>query len=180
MANTNSTAPVFTQSHITEFWSYVNVGDPIECWLWQRGKSAAGYGRFIIEGRQYYTHIIARFIATGEWPVKLNTCHNCPTGDNPACCNPSHLFLGTQSENLADMWRKERGKKGDKHYARNTPEKLARGEQHGQSRLTEDQVREIRLMYATGLHSQSSLAKLFGVSQMSISKICRRETWKHI
>lgn len=89
----------------------------------------------------------------------LHTC------DNRACVNPEHLFLGTHRENSADMVRKGRN---------HTPPTA--GEQHGEAKLTDDAVREIRRSSLTG----RALAAQFGVSESAISLVRRGKAWTHI
>ena len=90
-------------------------------------------------------------------------CHTC---DNRLCCNPAHLFVGSSSDNIVDMWRKGRGKLV--HH---------RGEKHGCHKLTEQQVREIRAAVGvTGL----VLAQRYGVTQAAISLIRLRKKWQHV
>jgi hypothetical protein len=98
----------------------------------------------------------------------MKICHHC---DNPPCCRPDHLFLGTGSDNDKDAFNKGR---------RTLPTRKARGERQHLAKLTETAVREIRRRYATGSITQTQLAKEFGVGQPRISAALRRETWKHV
>jgi hypothetical protein len=95
--------PARTLQLEARFWAKVSKSPG--CWEWTACKSPAGYGRFIVKDRSYPAHRIARWLATGEWPGELFTCHVC---DNPGCCNPDHLFLGTPADNMRDMSRKGR------------------------------------------------------------------------
>ena len=92
-------------------------------------------------------------------------CHRC---DNPSCCNPAHLFLGTPKDNMDDMWRKGRA----------SP-RGAKGEAHGKAQLTEDDVRSILAMYDGGV-MQKDIADKFDISRDIVSDIVRGETWKHL
>lgn len=88
------------------FWSKVdNAGDLGRCWNWKTGLDGKGYGRFSIDGREYRAHrlVYSWFVddAIDGWHV----CHHC---DNPRCVNPLHLFKGTHSDNMQDMWNKGR------------------------------------------------------------------------
>lgn len=96
-------------------------------------------------------------------------CHHC---DNPACVNPYHLFLGTNKDNSDDKVRKNRQAKG-KQLAEAQSKNRPRGEKIWNSKLTIDQVNQIRSIDM----SQRKLAKMFGVSQPLISKIKRKEMW---
>jgi hypothetical protein len=107
-------------------------------------------------------HRIAFKLNGGVIPHGHYVLHRC---DNPPCCNPAHLFVGTQKQNLEDMRRK--GRAGD---CRNI------GERHGMCKLADSQVAEIRKLYATPVLSQDKLAAMFGVGQSQISRILRRES----
>lgn len=108
---------VATVKDIARFWAKVEVGANDECWNWTActtGAKALGwYGRFALRKRRYYAHRVAWCIARG-FPVDyltddLAVMHTC---DNPTCCNPSHLELGTQLDNIQDMIRKNRHRGG--------------------------------------------------------------------
>jgi hypothetical protein len=92
------------------------------CWNWKLGKDIGGYGRMkVSEGsrknfRTVSSHRYSWELWNGKIPDGLNVLHRC---DNSACCNPEHLFLGTQKENIHDMHKKGRGPKG---YKRKNPE----------------------------------------------------------
>jgi DNA-binding CsgD family transcriptional regulator len=108
----------------------------------------------------------------------MKVCHDC---DNPPCCNPAHLFLGTQADNMADMARKGRANRisrlrGDAHPLRINPHLAARGERVGGSRLTETDVGLI----LSSSDSQRELARRFGVNRRTISFVLQRKTWRHI
>jgi hypothetical protein len=76
------------------------------CWLFVQGQTDKGYGRIRVVGRPWYGHRLAWTLAFGTIPDGLFVCHRC---DNPPCVNPAHLFLGSNEDNLHDMWRKGRG-----------------------------------------------------------------------
>jgi hypothetical protein len=139
---------------------------PSGCLEWQGSKAAIDYGHIRCDGRLQYAHRIAWQIANGPIPDGLCCLHHC---DNPICCEPSHLFLGTQADNMHD-----RDAKG-----RLTPEC---GERNAQHKLTENQVREIRALYQpySREYSHLALAKRFGVSSTQIWKIVNRKKWNHI
>lgn len=95
-----------------------------------------------------------------EGKVVMHTC------DNPACINPAHLVLGTQQDNIKDMWSK--GRQGVKGMP---------GAAHPMAKLTEQTVREIIL--ATRMEGKELAAK-YGVSKATISMVLNRKIWKHV
>lgn len=133
-----------------------------ECIEWQGAKDANGYGRLTIQRRQLYAHRWTWEQAYGPVPQGLCVCHHC---DNPGCINLDHLWLGTKEDNWNDMRTKQRHRGGG-----------AQGVRQHLSKLTDDQVREIRAANAT----QDELAKRYGVSQTTISNIRRGRTWRHV
>jgi hypothetical protein len=90
----------------TRFWSKVDCGDPGECWEWTGSKTRAGYGRFWVGRKGTFATRISFELSTGtQIPEELFVLHRC---DNPSCVNPSHLFLGTASDNQQDSVSKGR------------------------------------------------------------------------
>jgi hypothetical protein len=86
------------------FWGKVKRGSPEECWPWKGARNPAGYGKILVDGVHIDTHRVAYMLAVG--PIgELLVCHKC---DNPPCCNPQHLWLGTCSDNLRDAVAKGR------------------------------------------------------------------------
>lgn len=96
--------------------------------------------------------------------------HRC---DNPPCCNPAHLFLGTPRENTQDMIAKGRSVWQAK------PERFARGESAGCVKLTEDQVRQIRESAANG-QLYREIAPRYGVSAAAVGRVVTRRSWAHV
>jgi hypothetical protein len=87
------------------FWNLVNIRGENDCWEWKASLDTKGYGQFNINGKMNGSHRIAWILTNGEISGNLNVCHHC---DNPKCCNPKHLFLGTQADNMLDMMLKKR------------------------------------------------------------------------
>lgn len=84
------------------FWSRVEHGEPEQCWPWKAGRLPKGYGICSIAGKSALAHRVAYVIGHGAIPAGLIVRHRC---DNPSCCNPSHLVVGTYAENEADKKR---------------------------------------------------------------------------
>ena len=146
---------------MNRFWSKVDISG--KCWEWQAGKFSNGYGAFGIEGKLLRAHRVAYSLVHGPIPDGLWVCHHC---DNKGCVKPSHLFLGTNSDNQNDSVAK--GRNADK-----------RGEKNGQSKLREDDVHEIRRLYSLGV-MQILLAKMWRISRSHVSGIITRTKWRHI
>jgi len=177
------------------FWQKVNKsGGPDACWPWMAGKCFSGYGNFKTNGKTVGSHRIAWTLANGPISPSGCVCHHC---DNPPCCNPAHLFLGTHADNALDKAAKGRcnPQRGDNHYSRKHPELMARGDKNGarthpervprgeavgNSKLTAEKVTKIREIYAAGGATQMDIAAKFGVDRALVSYIINRKIWKHI
>lgn len=147
-----------------EFFSALRVTDS-GCHEWTRAKNSRGYGYLRFDGRDVRAHRLAFEFAFGNFAERLGlfVLHKC---DNPACCNPEHLFAGTHVENMRDMRSKGRSlnQSGSRnHYAR----------------LTEDAVKRIREMRSSG-SPVALIAGHFNVHQTTVSKVITRATWRHI
>lgn len=134
-----------------------------ECLIWPFPVTAAGYGRLRINGRKFLAHRVAYFLRHGEYPMP----HGLHTCDNPPCINPDHIYPGTPKENNRDMMARKRNRQ-------------PRGERQACAKLTDDAVRQIRNLYASGEFSQTSLATMFGVHQTRISSITSGKRWTHV
>lgn len=119
--------PNVSQKDIDRFWSKVDRQSPDECWPWTAGMRTRGYGQFKAARRNIIAPRLAFFLQRGIDPFPLDICHAC---DNPPCCNPSHLFAGTQDQNNKDMTAKGRSARGDKSGSRTHPESRPRGDNH--------------------------------------------------
>lgn len=156
------------------FWSKVNKTET--CWLWTGEIVKHSYGRITYDDHnkvtRYFTHRLAWELLIGPIPEGLQVCHNCPEGDNPACVNPEHLFLGTQSDNLKDCISKGR------HVSSIAPETYLRGSRALKAKLTEEQIPQIRLMLQT--MTPTAISRLFNVKPGAIFGIRSGKTWRHV
>lgn len=154
-----------TDEEAKEFWTRVNITpNQDECWEFKGSKSP--YGFFRLRKIRYNAHRVAYFLTHGNIPRGLWVLHKC---DNPPCCNPNHLFLGTPKTNSDD--RDGKGRRSNV---------VPRGEDHVRAKLTEGHVREIRNRYENGCVSQRVLAQEYNVSNHTIHHIVHRLVWKHV
>lgn len=141
-------------------WSRVKE-DSKGCWVWTWRTDDCGYGD-IHWGRESKAHRIAWMLVYGEITGGLHVLHHC---DNPPCCNPNHLFLGTPKDNARDKESKGRGNQ-------------AKGEAAHLSKLKENEVLEIRAQYGT--IDPNRLCKMYGIARNTLDHVIARRTWKHI
>jgi len=178
MAAKNLTVPPLTAKDLSRFWARVDVRGTDECWPWTAGRNGRGYGRFNLRGKMYSAHRVAWVIANGSVPEAM--CIRHLACDNPPCCNPAHLAVGTDADNMADMKAKQRAPTGERHGRRTQPEATARGEKGGRAKLTATDVLAIRERYATGEMTQKALAQEYAVGPTLIWSIVHGVIWKHV
>lgn len=159
---------------VERFDARVRAAGPEECWPFEGG-AVRGYGQFSIRRRPHKAHRVAYGLAHGEPPAGLCVCHRC---DNPACCNPAHLFLGSNPENTADKVAKGRQARGPK-LAALIRTGAPRGEACRSARLTVASVLLIRERHASG-GSAAALAAEFGVTPQAVRKVVLRRSWRHV
>lgn len=173
---------VITPKLHERFWIKVNFDGPIAphmddpCWIWIAARDRGGYGLFqvkLADGRfvSELAHRVARAITHGALSP-LNTCHRC---DVRSCVRPSHLWEGTDAENLADRDAKGRQARGSAVV----PETRPRGSAHYETHLTEEIVRSIRVRVAAG-GNQSAIGRALGIDQSTVNCIVKRRTWRHV
>jgi hypothetical protein len=178
-----------------------------DCWLWEKGKFANGYGAFKLNGKTLKAHRVAYQLHNGSIDENLIVRHKCHV---VGCVNPNHLVIGTHDDNMLDMVEAGRSatgdrhpsrlypekrlrgddhparknpsylKRGDDHWTHKKPERLKRGSEHGSSKLNEEKVLEIRAKFAAGGISKAALGREYGVNECMIGFIIRREKWTHI
>lgn len=145
---------------VERFWGKVDKSSgPDGCWVWTGSLTHDGYGRFTVDKVQRLAHRYSYAVTYAEPAPDDLVCHRC---DVRSCCNPVHLFIGTHAINSADMVTKGR---------------QAAGERNNKAKLTEEQVRDIRWAYTTGL-SQRQLAREYSVSKPVIAGIVNGTLWK--
>lgn len=132
------------------FWSKVIRLGPEECWNWKAGCFDTGYGAFRFNGKQAKASRIAWIFTNGDIPKNLYVLHHC---DNKKCCNPSHLFLGTNGDNIRDYISKG-------HTLSGRIKKLNKA----------DRLRVIELCASKKI-SQGDIAKMFKVCRGTISSV---------
>jgi hypothetical protein len=171
-----------TESDRNRFFSKIKPGAPDECHEWQAYKNPEGYGIFragcydpMIHAHRvaYMLHYQVELPNSRHGGSKTCVLHTC---DNPACCNPAHLWLGSRDDNMKDCAKKGR------IISKSTPP-VGIGEKNGRALLTEDQVRYIRRTHKNSPHKMAILdvlADQFGISRNSIRDITGRRTWKHV
>lgn len=144
------------------FYRWLPASDTDGCWEWMGHRGAKGYGVGSYKGQRFHAHRFTYELVYGSISDGMMVCHRC---DNPPCCNPAHLFLGTAQDNVRDRHVKGRD---------------ARGESHARTTLTDDDILSIRAAYASGTATMSALARQYGVWKGTISNIIRRRTWSHV
>jgi hypothetical protein len=169
------------QSTPESFWAQLNKQGPIPahrpdlgpCWVWTGDTTERGYGTLGYQRKRWRAHRLAYKLTHGDVPDDLMVCHRC---DNPPCCNPAHLFLGTQSDNMQDCSKKGRWGAGGGHAegARTF------GQRHWSAKLTDDLVRELRARYAAGGVTYSHLSAEYGVAHSQVRRAILRHSWKHV
>lgn len=148
------------ESLITYFESRLDVSG--ECWLWTGLRNQYGYGIATYQKHRMVASRVAYELTHGPIPPGLHVLHRC---DNPPCCRPSHLFLGTATDNTNDRVAKGRS---------------AKGSQLPHARLNEAAVKEIRRLHETTSITAVGLAAQFRVHPATIHYAIHRRTWKHV
>lgn len=149
--------------NIRRFLDKVRVTDQ-GCWDFTGSTDGDGYGQFWFQGRTIGAHRFSAEHLAGLTIHGLCVCHRC---DRPICVNPQHLYAGTNSVNTQDRESKQRGAKGSKV---------------GTSKLSEQQVKEIRDCYQQSQGHKgilTALAKQYCVSVTAIWIIVHNKGWRH-
>ena len=161
------------------FWAKVRKSDdPDGCWEWM-GHTTRGYGRHWAHGKAVQAHRFSYELHYDPIPDGLEALHSC---DNPRCCRPDHIFLGTQADNVHDAQNKGRRRQG---VMKPTPRPRTnvnrrRGELSPAAKVTAEQVRWMRAMWATKQYTQTAMARMLSIKQVTVSAIVNRRLWKHL
>lgn len=160
-------------------FDYIEI-NPNGCWDWKGATSKAGYGIIMVYGKATLVHRYMWEVYNGKpIPEGLYCCHSC---DRPCCCSPNHLFIGTPKDNTQDALKKGRLTAQVETLKRlwATKWKDRRGEQAYKSKLTTEQVLEMRRLHSEEGWGYERLRKHFGVSFGVAQRIINRKSWAHI
>lgn len=138
----------------TRFFEKVSKGSG--CWHWTGGITKGGYGNFCLNDKNKLAHRFSYEIHRGPIPEGMIVCHSC---DNRSCVNPDHLFLGTYQDNTDDMIAKGR---------------MARGEKHSSSKLSDAERMQIISLCRSGKCTQKSVAQRFGVVPSTVRTVLKK------
>lgn len=162
MAESQSTKPTFAE----RFWARVHRAEGDVCWLWTGARYPKGYGKValprangspqVLDG----AHRVAWLLTHGPVPAGLWVLHRC---DNPPCCRPGHLFLGTHADNMRDMHEKGRGG--------------TLGMRPSSARFTDAEVASIRARAQAG-ESHRSIARSLNADRRQIDRIVSGELYE--
>lgn len=148
------------------FWSRVQRNSPDKCWPYMGLRASKGYGLYRVVAKRWLAHRWAWTISNGEIPDGMCVLHMC---DNPPCCNPAHLWLGTVVNNNQDRHTKGRTRTGTQI-----------GESSHFAKLTAQDVIDAREAYESGKITLKDLAHRFAVHKSTLGLIVNRKTWRHI
>lgn len=134
------------------------------CWLWTASTNRSGYGQFMIKPRPYLAHRVSWSLLRGSIPEGMHVLHKC---DTPACVNPDHLFLGTDADNVKDMYAKGRQGLGNRLC----------GERHGMAKIPVDVVKAV---FLADSGTQKQIAERFGITESSVNAIRSGRQWSSV
>lgn len=148
------------ETRIAAFWSKVIKKSEEECWPWSGNVDRDGYGFTTFNLKAHHASRLAYWFTKGTEP-RLSVLHTC---DNAICCNPNHLYEGTQAQNIADKMRRNR---------------QAKGEQNGGSKYKDGQIVEVCHLIKAGIKS-SVIARMTNVQVDTVKLVRKGVRWRHI
>jgi hypothetical protein len=155
------------RTNLQRLVALIDERGPNDCWPYKGSVGTWGYGSFWLNDHNINASRAAYLLLVGPIGEGLSVLHRC---DNRLCCNPTHLFLGTQGDNVRDCAAKGRSRgtysAGDSHP------------RHG-AILTPELVLNARRRFAAG-ESQSAIARDMGMNGSTIAGAIRGRSWKHI
>lgn len=151
------------QDVASRFWAKVNRSTPEACWEWTASLNGGRYGQFQWDRKMIRSHRVAFMLVKGTIPPGASVLHTC---DNQQCCNPAHLFLGTQQDNMTDKKLKGRARTVGKA-----------GENNPAAKITAEVAEKIRQLWALKVMTQTQIGDLFDIDQTTVSLIVRGRIW---
>lgn len=153
---------ITSEPTIKRFWAKTDKETAAPCWLWNGAKDKYGYGVVRINKRNYLTHKVAWMIANNQLIPKgqviRHTCHK------RNCVNPEHLITGSQLNNIDDRVKSNRS---------------ARGEQNGRTKLTQRDIRMIKVLKGLGW-TETDIAQLLDVSRSAVANVLHNRSWNWV
>lgn len=146
-------------THESHFWA--NVAKSEGCWTWTGARHTFGYGKMTVGNKTIGAHVFSWQLHFGPVPAGQYVLHSC---DNPPCCRPDHLFLGTATDNVNDMLAKGRNQHGIGHH---------------RAKVTPEIVRDIRRRAAAG-ETHRAIGVSVGLTHGVVGRIVRRRLWKEV
>lgn len=142
-------------------WAKVEKSPDSHCWLWTGSKNKSGYGVIKAAGKPLQVHRVVYQMFYGL--IERDRCvrHRC---DRPSCCNPKHLKLGSNQDNVDDRTLRGRSAKGSKQTT---------------AKLTECDVEEI-IKELRGSSTIEAIAENYGVVRSVVSRINTGKAWTHV
>jgi hypothetical protein len=139
-------------------------------------KRRGGYGRLLVAARALAAHRVSWLLHHGPIPEGLGVLHRC---DNPACCNPAHLFLGTNADNTRDAQAKGRLASGSRHAWRRQPERHPMRVRPELKKLKEEDVRAMRGLRRRGM-TYTQIAERFAANARTVQAAVRGISWRWV